>query len=197
MTDSLFARIRNEIGKIPVIDSHEHLPNESDRLAQPVDFFTLFSHYVSGDLGGAGAPPNLATQLNSPGLTPAQKWTLFAPYYDRLADGSYARAAHIAIKKFYDMDRLTSAADAEMLTERVRAANTPGLYRRVLRDACNIITSLNFVGMGAVDREFFIPVLFITHLSEINQIASFAPWRRRLDAPSHPFHAMWMARVSG
>jgi len=39
---------------LSVIDSHEHLPNEKDRLAQRVDFFTLFSHYCIDDLVAAG-----------------------------------------------------------------------------------------------------------------------------------------------
>jgi glucuronate isomerase len=38
------------IESLPVIDTHEHLPEEPERIAQEVDFFTLFSHYAGDDM---------------------------------------------------------------------------------------------------------------------------------------------------
>ena len=37
-----------------IIDAHEHLPPESERLSQPVDALTLFSHYTHNDLVTSG-----------------------------------------------------------------------------------------------------------------------------------------------
>ena len=37
-----------------IIDCHEHLAPESNRLGRQVDVFTLFAHYTSGDLAVAG-----------------------------------------------------------------------------------------------------------------------------------------------
>ena len=53
------------------------------------------------------------------------KWNAFAAFYEPAADTSYFRCAHLAMRKFYDMDRLSSAADAGELTERIRAALRP------------------------------------------------------------------------
>jgi len=171
-----FAALRSEIAKIPVVDCHEHLPNEADRLRQPVDFFTLFSHYCEGDLVAAGATPETMERLRDPDTAAAAKWAIFAPFHASIADGSYARCAHLAIRRFYKMDPPASAADAETLTERLRAANKPGLYRRVLKEACGIVTSLNNTGVGA-DAEFFLPVRGADALAAADPL----PGRRALE----------------
>lgn len=164
---SLYDDLLSYIETIPVIDSHEHLPNEADRVSSNPDFFILFSHYCPDDLAAAGMPEATLNMLAGAEADVETKWKAFAPFYEPAADSSYMRCAHLAMQKFYDMDRLTSAADAAALTERIRAANKPGLYRKVLKEACNIVTAVNFGGTG-VDREFFTPVNFVTGYAEIN-----------------------------
>ncbi len=97
-----------------------------------------------------------------------EKWRLFAPYYALIQDGSYCRAAHLAMERFYGIGLLTSLADAERLTAAIRAANQPGLYRRVLKEACHIRTAMNY-GSLSDDPEFFAPVLFVTHFAEVSK----------------------------
>jgi predicted TIM-barrel fold metal-dependent hydrolase len=160
--DELFAYIET----IPTIDSHEHLPNESDRLALDPDFFYLFSHYCIDDLASGGMPQETIDMLLGDQADVATKWKAFAPFYKAAADTSYFRCAHIAVRKFYDMDPPASEKDAQELTNRVRAANKPGLYKRVLKDACNFVTAVNFGGTAA-DPEFFTPVNFVTQYAEI------------------------------
>jgi hypothetical protein len=165
-TDGLRQSLIEEMAQMDVIDTHEHLPNEPERLAQHVDFATLFSHYCRSDLVAAGLPDRQYDRFVGPHLSPAEKWDLLAPYYDLIFSGGYSRAAHLAMQRFYGLSRLQSAADADALSERIKQANTPGLYQRVLNDACRIATALNFSGMG-VDRDFFTPVLFVTQYAEI------------------------------
>ncbi len=174
--ETVFEMLREEIDRIPVIDTHEHLPNEADRLKQPVDFFKLFSHYCSGDLVAAGCKTSVLSNAETP---LEEKWEQFAPYYDRIADGSYAHCAHLAMKKFYDMDRLESFDDAHELTTRIQQANKPGLYKKVLKDACNIVTSVNFTGTKA-DREFFTPVSYVSSLSEPCTVDAIRQIERRV-----------------
>jgi predicted TIM-barrel fold metal-dependent hydrolase len=155
-----------EMSGMDIIDTHEHLPGEAERLQQRVDFATLFSHYCRADLVSAGMSEQAYLRFTSPGLSPAEKWELFSSYYRRITAGSYCRAAHLAMERFYGIPRLSTLADAEALSQKVREANQPGLYRRVLKEACRITTSVNFGSMSD-DREFFAPVLFATHLTEI------------------------------
>jgi predicted TIM-barrel fold metal-dependent hydrolase len=168
------------IGTLGVIDSHEHLPTEAERIAQTPDFFTLFSHYCKDDLTAAGlSAGGLAKLLGKASVD--EKWQIFSPWYDHMADGSYARCAHLAMQRFYGIERLTSLADAQALTGRIQEGNRPGLYRKVLKDACNIVTCMNFAGPEA--NEFVTPVAFVTHLAEINSPASVEAVSREAGRP--------------
>ncbi len=152
---------------LDIVDSHEHLPAEAERLARAPDFSLLFSHYCLSDLWAAGMTPRDTTAFL--GDAPLdEKWRLFAPWYRLIQDGSYCRAAHLAMARFYGIARLESLGDAEALTAAMRQANVPGLYRRVLKDACRIRTAMNF-GALSDDREFFAPVLFCTHYAEASK----------------------------
>jgi len=171
-----------EMRAMDIIDTHEHLPGEAERVAQQVDFATLFSHYCKTDLVSAGMSEQDYLRFTSAGLSPTEKWELFSPYYPRIASGSYCRAAHLAMERFYGVSQLTGPADAEALSTKVREANRPGLYRRVLREACRITTSLNFADIH-VDREFFTPVLFTTHYTEIATLTELDAVARETGAP--------------
>ena len=71
----LHRALRDEIARIPVVDCHEHLPPEAERVAGHVDFFTLFSHYCVGDLVAAGAGPDVLARLESPETPVVEKWS--------------------------------------------------------------------------------------------------------------------------
>ena len=45
----LYQRIRDEVEKIKLVDTHEHLMAERERLRQKIDFFYWFAHYASSD----------------------------------------------------------------------------------------------------------------------------------------------------
>jgi len=166
----MYSELLSYVETIPVIDSHEHLPNESERLSQQVDFFTLFSHYCIDDLAAAGMPQETIDMLLAPGDT-EEKWNAFNPYYELITESSYVRCAHLAMRHFYDLDCLGSVKDAVLLTERIRAYNKKGLYNEVLKKTCNIVTAINFRGTST-DREFFTPVTFVTQYAEVNSPAS-------------------------
>jgi hypothetical protein len=158
---------------LEIIDTHEHLPNESERLKQQVDFSTLFSQYCQSDLFASGMDLN---RFFSPEVDVEEKWNVFQPHYERIKNGSYARAARLAMERFYGLNDLRSVNDAYVITERIRDGNKPGLYKRVLKDACRLRTALNFGGMS-VDREYFTPVEYMTHYTDVSSqdaLESFA-----------------------
>ncbi len=128
--------------EMPVIDGHEHLPLESERIRQKVDAFTLFSHYCQWDLWSAGLHWDLRGPILWGDRDLDWKWKEFAPYYGQMKHTCYARAAHIALEHFYGEKELT-ADNVAAVTERMQQNNTPGLYDRVLRKECKIETTLN------------------------------------------------------
>lgn len=124
-----------------IIDAHEHLPPEADRTAMPVDVFTLFSHYTHGDLKIAGMTEEQYQSLSNQDIPLERRWAVFAPFWRLIRLTSYSRAALIAAERIYgfaDIDDDTYAP----LSAAMQAANTPGIYERVLRQACGIRTAL-------------------------------------------------------
>ena len=128
-----------------IIDCHEHLGPEKVRTETPVDVFTLFSHYTRGDLLVAGMTEAGYDALFDQRIPLERRWTMFKPYWDQIRWGSYARAALLAAEKFYGYSDINDET-YRPLSEAIQKANTPGIYERVLRDACNIRTALTIRG---------------------------------------------------
>ena len=162
-----------ELEQLRIYDCHEHLPPERQRLAvrRPLgkgevpylapesqriddhpDAFTLFSHYCQHDLYTAGLDKEtMAKILWKPGDLD-WKWRVFKPYYERIVDTCFCRSAHIAMERFYGETRLTDG-NYRRVSEAVAANSTPGLYRRVLRDACGIEKCINCDYDGESDED--------------------------------------------
>jgi hypothetical protein len=55
-----YAAIKSAVDKIKLIDTHEHLPQESERIkGKPDPFATFLIHYLSSDLVSAGMPKDV------------------------------------------------------------------------------------------------------------------------------------------
>lgn len=159
--------------RTPIIDSHEHLPKESARLEQKVDFTTLFAHYTRDNFYAAGMSLEQLAQMQSPDTDLERKWELFSAYYPMVRDTSYVRSARIAMEKFYGCGDLTSFAQAEAVTQRMRQANKPGLYDRVLRQACHMEHSFLFTCESEhIERDGFYQ--YVDYVDPYCQIASRA-----------------------
>ena len=142
-------RLVSAIEALEIIDCHEHLGPEAGRVATPVDVFTLFSHYTRGDLLAAGMTEPQYASLFNPEIPLERRWATFAPFWERIRWTSYARAALLAARRFYGVEDI-SEQTYPALSEAMRKANTPGIYERVLRDACHIRTALTQCGSTAL-----------------------------------------------
>jgi predicted TIM-barrel fold metal-dependent hydrolase len=143
---------------IETIDAHEHLSPEDVRVNTKVDAFTFFAHYTRGDLHAAGMPEADYQATQNADLPLDYRWRLFAPHWEQIRWSSYSRSALIAAKKFYGVDDINEHTYVE-LSEKMAAANKPGLYQRVLRDACNIRTSLTQCQRTDVGTPLLTPVM--------------------------------------
>jgi len=140
----------------PFIDTHEHLLEESDRLAARTregvpdfaltgtwpawpapDWGWLFSQYAASDLHQAGMPAAEVAMLHSWTLSPQEKFRLLEPWYARARHTGYLQAARAAIQQLFGEDDLR-ADNADAIAEKFHAAMQPGYYRVVLNDFANI-----------------------------------------------------------
>ena len=138
----LAAELYAEIGKMPVVDCHEHLPTEAERVAEKVDVTTLFAHYCKADLEAAGlltgGPQEEVLDTSKP-LAP--RWETLKPYLQAIRFGSYAYPAFAYVREvlgFEDIDDSTF----EAISERLQGDNRPGLYKRIIQDLCGIETAI-------------------------------------------------------
>ncbi len=163
---------------IEIIDAHEHLSPERFRTGTKVDVFTLFAHYTSGDLKVAGMSDADYQATQDTELPLEHRWRLLAPYWERIRWGSYARAALLAVQKFYGADDISEKTYVT-ISERMAAANTPGIYQRVLKEACNIRTALTQCVRTDVDKPLLTPVMpLVTEMGDWGQVSrpAFTDW---------------------
>ena len=77
---SLAHRLLDAMSEMPVIDAHEHLPPEKERVARDVDVFTLFGHYTQTDIESAGMRQEQYDWLQDPSVDLDERWQAFEPY---------------------------------------------------------------------------------------------------------------------
>jgi len=140
-----------------LLDTHEHLEAESQRVDSEIDFFHFFSHYASCDLVSAGFPAGRLEFLRDPGEDLAARWELFELFWRRIEHGAYARVIRLALAELYDTHEVTFES-VRALTEKLRAENAPGIYRRVLREKANIDIALLDAGRQDDDLDLFATV---------------------------------------
>jgi predicted TIM-barrel fold metal-dependent hydrolase len=138
--------IAKRIDATPFIDTHEHLIEESRRLAGPAadfglfpcdDWAYLFVHYALNDLEVAGMTGAEVKTFTSMNASPMDKWRLFQPYWQHIRHTGYGRAVLLSIQRLFGEDDV-NANTVQRITDKMRAATRKGFYRHVLCDVANI-----------------------------------------------------------
>jgi len=186
----------------PLIDTHEHLIEEKERLAgtkhrrvQADDWSLLLSHYLNSDLVVAGMPSKSYDRFFSAKTDPVDKWQLLEPYWPAVKNTGYGQAVHIAMQQLYDVEEL-SAATVKQVQAGYEQTRRPGFYQRVLCDAAGI-ESCQVNCLSAPFGESDMPTLLMQDLSIVGMFAgpnlkgfgkptgidvkSLADWHRVID----------------
>ena len=146
--------LRKEIEKIPVIDCHEHLPREVDRVKEKVDAMMLFRHYCVGDLEAAGLRQGDPQNEIFDAATPIrERWRKFQPYFDAIRFGSYAYPAIAYVREVLGIDEICEDT-IEEIGDRLQADNKPGLYQKLFGERCGIEKMIE-CAWGVVEGEPF------------------------------------------
>ena len=154
--NGLAEELRREIEKIPVVDCHEHLNTEAERVAKKVDVMTLFSHYCLADIEAAGLPQGKAQDEIFDTSTPLEaRWARFKPYFEAIRYGSYAYPAFAYVREVLGIEDINDGTINE-ISERLQNDNVAGLYKKVIQGVCGIEISIQCKG-GVVkdDQPFF------------------------------------------
>src|SRR5438034_1158629 len=130
-------RLRAELARGPIFNTHEHLVPEAKRLADPLDIFTLISHYAINDAISAGLRSEVASTLTRTEIPLAERWKSFEPYWRRARNTGYSRVVEIVAHDLCGVEEL-DASTCERVSERLRAGNTPGIYKRMLEERMKV-----------------------------------------------------------
>jgi predicted TIM-barrel fold metal-dependent hydrolase len=144
----------DEIAQLTIIDAHEHLPSEAEYLSHGYCGPNMFSGgYIAHDLESAGMSSAFKATLRESGERPVEEWwPQIRPYWPHVRHTAYARALRITARDLWGIERINDTT-IHALAERVRADNTPGLYRRVLQERCRIETSITCVEQVAFPND--------------------------------------------
>lgn len=155
MINMFYEDMLEDIKGMAVIDTHEHLEREDARLKRKVDMFNTFMiHYASCDLISAGMPTEDMDFLKSENGNIEEKWRIFEPYWEKSKNTTYCKTLVYAVKEIYGIDNINEDT-YKAIDKSMKAANVKGLYKSVLKDICNIETSIIDCDVDC-DRQFFV-----------------------------------------
>jgi len=188
MSDS-YPELKKHVDGIKIIDTHEHLPSEEERISQPVDVLSqFFIHYTSSDLLSAGMPEEELSMIRDTSLPLEDRWDVFEPWWEMIQNTGYSRCMEIAARDLYGVDGINHDTYME-LSKRIAEQNKPGLYKWVLKEKAGIDISVldPLTDNQYVDREFFAPVLRIGDFVTISNRYELEVFARKYDAKIHSF----------
>jgi predicted TIM-barrel fold metal-dependent hydrolase len=137
----LLAEIAREVQRTPFVDTHEHLPDEADRLAGiglPCDDWSLLFHdYLRSDLSAAGMPASEITAFFSKTVSPQRKWQIVEPFWPKVMNTGFGKVVRITMRELYGIETLDKET-IPRLQEAYEDFRRPGMYKKVLVEASNI-----------------------------------------------------------
>lgn len=178
--ESLPGRVRPEIAervfKTPLIDTHEHLLEEKERLAgtshprvQADDWSILLSHYLNSDLLVAGMPQREYDRFFSGQTDPLEKWHILKPCWPAVKNTGYGQAVRVAMQELYDVDEL-SAETVDKVQNGYEKTRRASFYKRILCEMAGI-ESCQVNCLGAPFGETDMPTLLMQDLSIVGMFA--------------------------
>jgi hypothetical protein len=141
--NKMIKEIETCVWQTPLIDTHEHLLEEHERLsANPQlvrcdDWTMVMSMYLDSDLFTAGMPKETWDQFFSTKVDPIDKWSLLEPYWLAIKNTGYGQAVSITIKELYGVEEL-SKKTIKKVQQKYEETRRHGFYKRILRDLANI-----------------------------------------------------------
>ncbi|HZR40093.1 MAG TPA: amidohydrolase family protein [Ktedonobacteraceae bacterium] len=142
----IISSLEDFVQQIPILDTHEHLIEESRRLAEPHiddvfypcnDWSYLYHHYSSQDLCSVGFTQDQARQFFDPQIDPKDKWRIFEPYYQRTRNTAYFQAVEHTLRLLFQEEGIHED-NVERISEKMRTQTRKGFYATILRDVANI-----------------------------------------------------------
>jgi hypothetical protein len=130
--------LKKRIDTTPMVDAHEHLDDEENRLQYPLkSWVQLLRHYLGDDFVSAGLDRDSVFGGGAENATPLELWRRVQPYWFAVKNTGYGQAARITIRELFGIDQLNETT-VPLLQQRFEESQAKGLYNRVLREHSNL-----------------------------------------------------------
>jgi len=110
--NNIFDKIYEQIEEIQLIDTHEHLIDESERLdclkpfIQCDDWTTILGMYTKFDFVSSGMTKNEIDYISSSEMNPLDKWKIIEPYWKLVKHTGYGNVIQETISELYGVSQL-------------------------------------------------------------------------------------------
>jgi predicted TIM-barrel fold metal-dependent hydrolase len=182
-----YQEIRKHIDSIRLIDTHEHLPPESERVNKIVDVLSQFYlHYASSDLISAGMSSEDLLYIKDTKIPIDYRWAVFEPWWERISNTGYSRCMEIAARDLYGVDGINSET-YKQLSRKMMERNKEGLYKWVLHKKAGIdICVLDTLREDYdVDNDLFVPVIRVSEYASPRNVKDLEVLGKRFGNPIH------------
>lgn len=138
--NSIFEVISEQVSQIQLIDTHEHLIDESERLncikpfIQCDDWTTIFGLYTKFDFVSSGMSQKDINLISNEITNPIEKWKIIQPYWDSIKHTAYGQVIQYTIKDLYEISELEEKVILK-LQERYLNYRKKGFYEETLKRA--------------------------------------------------------------
>ena len=135
--EGFHAELKRLVDTTPMVDSHEHLQDECERLKNNGNCIRLLQHYLSDDFVSAGLRRREVFGPNAENESPVVLWRRLEPFWNAVKNTGYGRAARITIKELYGIDKIEESVISKLQQAFAELA-VPGFYEKILRGHCNL-----------------------------------------------------------
>ncbi len=137
-----YGRLLDHIQSLKIIDTHEHLPFESERPKDTDVLAEWLTHYFSCDLVSAGLSDNDLATVRDSRTDIKSRWQIVAPYWHAAETTGYGRALALAARDIYGITAINAHTIEELDRLFKEARTRGGHYRFVVHDKSGIALAI-------------------------------------------------------
>ncbi|MBW2366586.1 MAG: amidohydrolase family protein [Deltaproteobacteria bacterium] len=128
---------------LKIVDTHEHLPLESERPKDTDVLAEWLLHYFSCDLVSAGLTDNDLSTVRDSRQDITRRWKIVEPYWRAAESTGYGRALAFTARDIYGIESINGQTIERLDGLFKEARRRGGHYRFVLRDKSDIAVSIS------------------------------------------------------
>lgn len=129
-----YQELLSDISQIAIIDTHEHLWDEHDRIAMQDDWAIFYNQYARVSLRSVGMTDDEYHLWQAPSTPHDEKWQIFSHYYPLCKDAEYVRILDLTAKQVYGIASMNSQSMMD-LTQAIQSKKQSGFYDELLQKA--------------------------------------------------------------